>query len=64
MKTNAQLLDAARTQIVASKAELDNGGGVTLTSLWKLEQQLRVATAAITELKNRAAGNQPPKEGN
>jgi hypothetical protein len=65
MKTNEELFLAAKTTASQTAAILITRplDCIPFLQLCTLETNLRVALAAITELKNRAAGHQPPKEG-
>ena len=63
MKTNDELRASALRCAVEIVNELSQNGGVTHASLVKLETNSRIAHAAVTLLKNRAAGNADPKEG-
>ena len=63
MKTDMQLREAAIIQLGEARRSLDRGEFFTVADLWKLQTMLRVALAAVTELRNRAAGNPPGREG-
>lgn len=56
MKTSKELRDAAKLAAANIANELENGGGVTLTSLERLQTLQLLCGAALNKLKERANG--------
>ena len=56
MKTNTELLAAAKLAAENVANELNNGGGKTLASVCRLEMLARIMAAALNRIHNRLTG--------